>query len=62
MFEVGFWELILLAVLCLLVVGPRRLPGMMRSFGHWSGRAKLAVRRMKAEFDRALDTDDDGRG
>ncbi len=60
MFEVGFWELALLAVLCLLVVGPARLPALMRTLGRWSGRAKLAVMRMKAEFDRTLDVDDDG--
>ncbi|MEW9797424.1 Sec-independent protein translocase protein TatB [Alteromonas sp. CYL-A6] len=31
MFDIGFWELLLIAVLALLVLGPERLPGAMRS-------------------------------
>lgn len=53
--DIGFWELGLLAVLCLLVVGPERLPGLMRSLGRMMGRAKLAVMRLKAEMDRVDD-------
>jgi sec-independent protein translocase protein TatB len=59
MLEIGFWELLLLAVLCLLVVGPERLPPLMRTLGTWTGRAKLAVMRFKAELDREIDADDD---
>jgi sec-independent protein translocase protein TatB len=55
MLDIGFWELAFLAVLCLVVVGPDRLPGLMRSLGSLMGRAKLAVMRLKAELDRVDD-------
>lgn len=55
MFDVGFWELLLIAVLCLLVVGPERLPRLARTVGAWAGRAKLMVQRLKAEVDREVD-------
>lgn len=58
MLSIGFWELMLLAVLCLLVVGPERLPSLMRTLGNWSGRAKLAMMRFKAELDREVGDDD----
>jgi sec-independent protein translocase protein TatB len=31
MFDIGFWEILLICVLALLVLGPERLPGAMRS-------------------------------
>ena len=31
MFDIGFWELLVIGVLALLVLGPERLPGAMRS-------------------------------
>jgi len=31
MFDIGFWELLVIAVLALLVLGPERLPGAIRS-------------------------------
>lgn len=59
MFGIGFWELLLLAVICLVVVGPERLPGLMRTLGQWSGRARLMMMRLKAELDREMGDDDD---
>jgi len=58
MLSIGFWELTLLAVLCLLVVGPERLPALMRTLGQWTGRARLAVTRFKAELDREIGDDE----
>ena len=31
MFDIGFWELLVIGVLALLILGPERLPGAMRS-------------------------------
>lgn len=31
MFDIGFWEILLIAVIALLVLGPERLPGAIRS-------------------------------
>lgn len=57
MFDVGFWELVLIALLCLLVVGPERLPRLARTAGVIVGRAKLMVEKVKAEVDRELDAE-----
>jgi sec-independent protein translocase protein TatB len=39
MFDVGLQELILIMVIALLVVGPKRLPGLARKAGFWLGSA-----------------------
>jgi sec-independent protein translocase protein TatB len=35
MFELGFWELVLIAIVGLVVLGPERLPKALASVGHW---------------------------
>jgi sec-independent protein translocase protein TatB len=57
-FDVGLWELLLIAVLCLIVVGPKRLPRLARTAGVLVGRAKLMVAQVKAEVDREIDAED----
>ena len=54
MFDVGFSELVLIAVVALLVVGPERLPKLARTAGLWLGRARRVVVQVKAEIDREL--------
>ncbi len=54
MFDIGFWELVLIGVIALLVVGPDRLPGIARATGKWAGRASRVVSNMKQEIDREL--------
>ena len=44
MFDIGFWEFALIAIVALLVVGPDRLPGLMRTVGQLIGRAKRTMR------------------
>ena len=39
MFDVGFWELVLCAVVALIVLGPERMPVAVRSVAHWLGAA-----------------------
>ena len=43
MFDIGFWELGLIAVVGLLVIGPEQLPGVARTVGKWVGTAKRFV-------------------
>jgi sec-independent protein translocase protein TatB len=43
MFDVGLQELILIMVIALLVVGPKRLPGLARKAGFWLGRARSYI-------------------
>ena len=54
MFDIGFWELTLIAVVALLVVGPERLPRLARTAGLWLGRARRFVTSVKADIDREL--------
>lgn len=54
MFDVGFWELALIGLVALLVVGPERLPRIARTAGLWIGRARRTLGSVKAEIDREL--------
>lgn len=54
MFDVGFWELVLIAVVALLVVGPERLPGLARTAGLWLGKGRRFLSSVKADIDREL--------
>ena len=54
MFDVGFWELAIIAVIALLVIGPERLPKAARTAGLWVGRARRMVTDVKADIDREI--------
>jgi sec-independent protein translocase protein TatB len=53
-FEIGFWELIVVGVVALLVVGPEKLPGLARTAGLWVGKARRMIADVKADVDREL--------
>ncbi len=54
MFDIGFLELVLIAVLALLVLGPERLPHAARTAGKWVGKAKRMASNLTDEIDRQL--------
>ncbi len=54
MFDIGFWELCLIAVIALLVFGPEKLPSAARSAGLWIGKARRIISSVKQEIDREL--------
>jgi len=54
MFDIGFMELVVVAVVALLVVGPERLPRLARTAGLWLGRARRTLATVKAEIDSEL--------
>lgn len=58
MFDPGFWELMVIAVLALLVVGPERLPVVARKVGLWVGKARRYVTSVRSDIERELRTDD----
>jgi Tat protein translocase TatB subunit len=58
MFDIGFWELIVIAVVALLVVGPERLPGFVRESGKWAGRIRRFIHDARFELERELRVDD----
>lgn len=52
MFDIGFFELVVVFVIALLVLGPERLPKVVRTLGHWTGRAKATLNNLKYEMER----------
>ncbi len=54
MFDIGFWELFLIAVVALVVVGPERLPKLVRVTGLWVGRANASFQSIRSEISREL--------
>lgn len=57
MFDIGFWEILLIGIVTLLVVGPQRLPGVAVFAGHWIGRIRRFVRNMRDEINQELETE-----
>jgi sec-independent protein translocase protein TatB len=58
MFDIGFWELAIIAVVALLVVGPERLPRVARTAGMWIGKMRGFVTSVKRDIDRELAADE----
>lgn len=51
MFDIASTELLLVAVVALVVIGPKDLPKAMRLVGHWVGRARGVARHFRSGFD-----------
>jgi sec-independent protein translocase protein TatB len=58
MFDVGFFELLLIGVVALLVVGPERLPKLARTAGLWIGRGRRMLASVKEDIDREIKADE----
>lgn len=54
MFDIGFAELLICAIIALLVLGPERLPGAVRTVGRWIGRARHTVNHFTEQIDREI--------
>ena len=58
MFDVGFWELILIFGVGLLILGPERLPRVAARIGLWIGRAQRTANQFRRKLQRELELDD----
>lgn len=58
MFDIGFSELCLVALIALLVVGPKRLPETVRAWGRWTARARQAIQTLQREVEQELDLEE----
>jgi sec-independent protein translocase protein TatB len=58
MFDIGFSELIVIALVALIVIGPERLPRVARTVGALLGRAQRYVNEVKADIQREVDLDE----
>ncbi|MBB3591462.1 sec-independent protein translocase protein TatB [Rhizobium sp. BK529] len=54
MFDIGWTELLVIAVVLIVVVGPKDLPPMLRAFGKMTARARKVAGEFRAQFDEAL--------
>lgn len=54
MFDVGFWELSVIGIVALVIVGPERLPGLARTVGLWVGKGRRMISDVKRDIDREL--------
>ena len=51
MFDIGYSELLVVAVVALIVIGPKDLPRVMRTVGQWIGRARGMARHFRSGLD-----------
>jgi sec-independent protein translocase protein TatB len=58
MFDVGFWELCLVGLVSLLVIGPEKLPKAARLAGFWLGKTRTMVASVKAEIKQELQAEE----
>jgi sec-independent protein translocase protein TatB len=58
MFDIGFSELVIIALVTLLVVGPERLPKVARTLGHLFGRMQRYVNDVKSDISREMQLDE----
>ena len=58
MFDIGFFELLIVGIVGLLVIGPEQLPGTIRSLALWWGRFKRGLQSTKKEFEQQIGADD----
>ena len=58
MFDAGFFELLLIGVVALLVVGPERLPKLARTAGMWLGRGRRFINSVKEDIDKEIKADE----
>lgn len=58
MFDIGFFELLVVGIVALLVIGPERLPETLRTAALWWGRIKRALQSTRTELEQQLGADD----
>lgn len=54
MFDIGFFELVVIAVIALLVLGPERMPHAIRMTGAWMGKFRRAAMSVREEIEREV--------
>jgi sec-independent protein translocase protein TatB len=54
MFDIGWTEILIIAVVAIIVVGPKDLPRMLRSLGRYAGQLKRTAGEFRSQFDDAV--------
>ncbi len=58
MFDVGFWELLLIFGMGLMILGPERMPRVAAQIGRWIGRAQRTANQFRRKLQRELELED----
>lgn len=58
MFDVGFWEIAVIFMLGLMVLGPEKLPRIAAQLGRWVGRARRTASQLRYQLEREVDLND----
>ncbi len=58
MFDVGFSELVVIMVVALVVIGPKRLPAAARAMGQWWGRLQRYINRVKQDVTTSMELEE----
>ena len=54
MFDIGWSELVVIAVVALIAIGPKELPGVLRMVGQWMGKARKMASEFQGQFQEAM--------
>ncbi len=54
MFDIGWSELVLIGVVALIAIGPKELPGVLRTVGQWMGKARKMASEFQGQFQEAM--------
>ncbi len=54
MFDVGFWELVLIFGVGLLILGPERMPRVASQVGRWIGRARRTANSLRYQLEKEI--------
>jgi sec-independent protein translocase protein TatB len=54
MFDIGWSEFVLIAVVALIAIGPKELPGVLRMVGQWMGKARKMAAEFQGQFQEAM--------
>lgn len=55
MFDIGFWEILLIVVMAMIIVGPEKLPDAARTAGRWFGKARRFIEGVKSDVEKEFD-------
>ena len=58
MFDFGFWELILVMIIGLIVIGPKRLPQVAAQVGEWLGRMRHLMHQFRQSIQQELQAEE----
>jgi sec-independent protein translocase protein TatB len=54
MFDIGWSEIAVIAVVALIAIGPKELPGVLRMVGQWMGKARKMASEFQGQFQEAM--------